>query len=304
MKQVNCNLCGHDDYRVRFGATSSNASRPEIDAFRCTSATYGQHPRIVQCSRCGHVYANPRWDSDELLDAYAAVEDETYVLEQSSRKRTFVHHLQALEKFSGPGGGRPLLDVGAYTGVFVEVACSRNWQAIGVEPSLWASSLAQSQGIPVFQGTLDMDELGDRRFDVITMWDVIEHLDDPTAEIAKARSLLKAGGLMAIHTMDVNSLAAKVMGRRWPWLMDMHVHYFSQGTMRRLLTENGLEVVWIGAQGRYLSLGYLASRLGGLSRRLGRLAGGVVEVAGLNEVAVRVNFGDLFTAYARRPAGG
>lgn len=304
MNQVNCNLCGRDDWRVRFGATSSDASQPEIDAFRCTSASYGQHLQIVQCRHCGHVYANPRWDSDELLDAYAAVEDETYVLEQSSRKRTFIHHLQALEKFSGPGAGRPLLDVGAYTGVFVEVACSRNWQATGVEPSRWASSVAQGKGLPVYQGTLDMDELSDRRFDVITMWDVIEHLDDPAAEIAKARHLLKAGGLMAIHTMDVNSLAAKVMGRRWPWLMDMHVHYFSRDTIRRLLTDNGLEVVWIGAQGRYLSLGYLASRLGGLSRPLGRLAGGVVKAVGLKEVAVPINFGDLFTVYARRPADG
>jgi SAM-dependent methyltransferase len=232
-----------------------------------------------------------------------AVEDETYVLERAGRQRTFAHHLRALEKFTGPGAGRPLLDVGAYIGIFVEVARSRDWQAIGVEPSNWASGIAQEQGLPVLQGTLDMAELSERCFDVITMWDVIEHLDDPAAEIARARNLLNPGGIMAIHTMDIDSLIARLMGRRWPWLMDMHLEYFSRATLQRLLVQNDLEVIWTGAEGRYLSLGYLASRVGGLSRPLGRLVNNATERAGLSDVSAPVNFGDLFTVYARRPAG-
>jgi hypothetical protein len=137
---------------------------------------------------------------------------------------------------------------------------------------------------------------------VITMWDVIEHLDDPAAEVAKARRLLNPGGVMAIHTMDIDSLVARLMGRRWPWLMDMHVEYFSRSTLQRLLAQTDLEVIWTGVEGRYLSLGYLASRVGGLSRPLGRLVGSVIERASLNDIAIPVNFGDLFTIYARRPA--
>jgi 2-polyprenyl-3-methyl-5-hydroxy-6-metoxy-1,4-benzoquinol methylase len=286
---------------VRFAATDHNPAQPDVDAFRCTCAGYGQHLQIVQCEHCGHVYANPRWPADELLDAYAAVEDQTYVVERAGREKTFAHHLRSLEKFTGPAAGRPLLDVGAYTGIFVEVACSRNWQAVGVEPSSWASGLARDQGLPVMQGTLDADELRDRRFDVITMWDVIEHLIDPSAEVAKARRLLNPGGLLAIHTMDINSSMARLMGRRWPWLMDMHVEYFSRRTLKRLLTQNDLEVIWTGAEGRYLSLGYLASRVAGLSRPLGRLFGGVVEAVRLGDSTIPVNLGDLFTVYARRP---
>ena len=303
MIHVNCNLCGRDDWRIRFAATNDSVTQLEVDAYRCTCSDYGEHLQIVQCRHCGHVYANPRWEGDELLDAYAAVEDETYVLERAGRQRTFAHHLRALEKFTGPGAGRPLLDVGAYIGVFVEVARSRDWQAMGVEPGRWASGVARDQGLPVFQGTLDTEELSDRRFDVITMWDVIEHLDDPAAEVAKARNLLNPGGIMAIHTMDIDSLAAKVMGRRWPWLMDMHVEYFSRETLKRLLVQNDLEVIWTGAEGRYLSLGYLASRVAGLSRPLGGLVGSATERAGLSDITVPVNFGDLFTVYARRPAG-
>ena len=304
MNHVDCNICGRDDWIVRYAATRGNESRPEVDAFRCTCSGYGHHQQIVQCRHCGHVYSNPRWEADELLDAYEAVEDETYVHERPGRERTFAHHLLALEKYSGPGGGRPLLDVGAYIGIFVEVARARGWEAMGIEPSQWATSVAQDKDLPVFKGTLDSELLVGRRFDVITMWDVIEHLDDPAAEVAKARELLSQGGIMAIHTMDVDSLVARIMGSHWPWLMDMHIHYFSQVTMKRLLEDHGLEVLWSGAQGRYLSLGYLASRVAGLSRPLGRVVEGAVHSAGLAERAVPVNFGDLFTVYARRPASG
>jgi len=303
MKHVHCNICGRDDWQIRFAATNSDESHLQVEAFRCTCSGYGSHQQIVQCRHCGHVYTNPRWTAEDLMGAYEAVEDETYVHEEAGRRRTFNHHLLALEKVAGPGEGRPPLDVGAYTGIFVEVAAARGWQAMGIEPSQWATDQAQGNGLPVLQGTLDSPQLNGRRFDVITMWDVIEHLDDPAAEVARANQLLNPGGVMAIHTMDIDSLTARIMGRRWPWLMDMHIQYFSQETMKRLLRDQGLEVLWSGAQGRYLSLGYLASRVSGLSRPLGRLVQSLVEGVGLSGRSVPVNFGDLFTVYARRPTG-
>ena len=113
--------------------------------------------------------------------------------------------------------------------------------------------------------------------------------------------MLKPGGWVVIHTMDISSLIARLMGPRWPWLMDMHIHYFSQKTLRQMLEKNGFEVVWSGAEGRYLRLNYLVSRVTALSRPLGRLTSWVVNGLRLGHVAIPLNFGDLFTVYARRP---
>jgi 2-polyprenyl-3-methyl-5-hydroxy-6-metoxy-1,4-benzoquinol methylase len=311
MMDVMCNLCGRDDYKVRYPATgqyevvAGHGQMLAVDAFSCTHAGYGRHPRIVQCNHCGHMYANPRWTGEELLAAYTAVEDHTYVEERIGRELTFRKHLQSMEKFTGPAAlGRALLDVGAYIGVFVQVAAANGWQAWGVEPSAWAAGLAQANGLHVLHGTLDHPELQPEFFDVITMWDVIEHLDDPCSELAKAYHLLRPGGWLVVHTMDINSLIARLMGPRWPWLMDMHVQYFSQRTLAAMLRKNGFEVVWSGAQGRYLRLNYVASRLVGLNRYLGALATKVVHGLQLGSTAVPVNFGDLFTVYARRPDEG
>ncbi len=301
MISVCCNLCGGDDWRLRFPATIQTDDTLDVDAFRCTNPGYGHHPQIVECVQCGYVYANPRWEADELVGAYAAVEDDTYLAERAGRELTFRKHLQALEKITGPANGRRLLDVGAYIGVFVETAVSAGWDALGVEPSRWAAKVAQEHGLPVIEGTQNAPALADQRFDVVTMWDVIEHVDDPMRELRKSFDLLKPGGVLAVHTMDIESLAAKVMGPRWPWLMDMHIHYFSKRTLREMLEKVGFEVVWIGAQGRYLSLGYLATRVGGLNKGLGRLLESVFRVLKVDGAAAQVNFGDLITAYARRP---
>lgn len=301
MIHVRCNLCGRDDWQVRFATSIQESDLPDVRNFRCTCAGYGSHAQIVQCRHCGHVYANPRWVGDELLQAYAAVVDETYHQERAGRRKTFAKHLQALENVVGAANGRRLLDVGAYTGVFVEVAKDAGWKAEGIEPSAWAAKVARENGQLVHQGTLDTPELQGRSFDVITMWDVIEHLDDPSAEVGKILKLLEPGGIFAVHTMDIDSPIARVMGPRWPWLMDMHVHYFSRRTMALLLEQNGFENIWVGAQGRYLSLGYLATRVAGISRPLGRLLKGMIQRIGVAEVMVPVNLGDLFTVYARRP---
>jgi hypothetical protein len=71
--------------------------------------------------------------------------------------------------------------------------------------------------------------------------------------------------------------------------------------MAQMLENIGYDVAWSGAQGRYLRLGYLASRIAAWSRPLGRLANGLIDGLHLRERAVPINFGDLFTVYAQRP---
>ncbi len=301
MIDVQCNLCGADDFVIRFPATMQSQEKLKVDAFSCTNPGYGHHAQIVQCRQCGHMYANPRWSGDEILQAYTAVTDETYVQERAGRELTFQKHLRSMEKQVGQANGRSLLDVGAYIGVFVETASQAGWRACGVEPSKWAADIARQQGLKVIHGTQDAPELADKQFDVVTMWDVIEHVDDPFGEIAKAHKLLAPGGWLVIHTMDSDSLVARVMGPRWPWLMDMHIHYFTQKTLRQMLEKNGFEVVWSGAEGRYIRLNYLVSRVEALSRPLGRLVRWIVNGLRLGGIAVPLNFGDLFTVYARRP---
>jgi ubiquinone/menaquinone biosynthesis C-methylase UbiE len=222
------------------------------------------------------------------------------VEEREGRVLTFEHHLKPLERLSGPPNGRPLLDVGAYTGVFVDIASQHGWDAWGVEPSRWAVEQARSRGLHVVQGTLKTAHLPPGHFDVVTMWDVIEHLTDPRKALLQVHRLLNPQGLLVVHTIDIESLFARLMGSHWPWLMEMHIYYFSRRTLRALLEKCGYEVLSDKPQGRYLRLGYLMNRVGALVPFLGGPAESLVTRLGLRGLAVPVNLGDLFTAYARK----
>src|SRR5574340_618799 len=163
-EDIACNLC----------------DAPDPSEFRCTSAAYGVHPPIVRCRACGLVYANPRWDSSVVRENYTVVEDLTYVEERDGRVLTFSRNLKPFEKLVAANSQtRRLLDVGCHIGVMVEIAQQGGWDAWGVEPSTWAAEQARARGLHVITGTLTEAGLADNYFDVVTMWDVIEHLTDP-----------------------------------------------------------------------------------------------------------------------------
>jgi len=235
-----------------------------------------------------------------VLDDYKDVVDELYVEEREGRVLTFRRHLRPLQRIVGPANGSRLLDVGCHIGVFVDVAQQGGWDAWGMEPSRWAAEQARAQGLQVVNGTLATSGFEDASFDVITLWDVIEHVPDPTGELRQVHRLLKPGGVAVIHTIDIESLFARLMGHRWPWLMEMHLYYFSPRTLRRMLEGIGFEVIHSSPQGRYLRLGYLISRLQGYSHPIYRVLDAIVTRLNLRGVAVPINLGDLFTMYARK----
>lgn len=302
-EEVVCNLCGTDDSDLRFPDTRAEAQDRSLSwsALCCTSSGYGIHPPIVECRCCGLVYANPQPRAEDLQDQYASVEDPLYVEERRGRELTFQRHLTEFEKETGLGAEDRILDIGAYIGIFVEVAERAGWRASGLEPSRWAAAHGQARGLDIRCGSLD-DELFDPgSFDAVTLWDVIEHVSDPARILKQAHDLLEPGGWIAVHTMDLDSLFARITGRRWPWLMEMHLYYFSRRTLIAMLEQAGFENVSLKAQGRYLRISYLITRIRRISPFLAGVAERVAKSTGLDRVAIPINFGDLVTAYARRP---
>lgn len=302
MEWVACNLCGSDDAALLYPARLPQMNVPPgMGRYRCTSTLYRQHHAIVQCRQCGLVYANPRPNEEEVLKAYQEVVDPLYLREERGRLLTFRRYLRAVEEVVGPsqGGGR-LLDVGCYTGLFLQVAQERGWEAWGVEPCHWAAEEGRHRGLTILEGRLREGSLPAESFDVLTFWDVVEHLFDPRATFAEAWRVLKPGGWIIIHTMNMESWLARLLGPHWPWLMEMHLYYFSPRTLMRLLEQVGFTPVKTARLGRYLRLGYLASRLESLSPGLAWRLQWVLERLYVAQLPILINAADLFALSAQK----
>jgi 2-polyprenyl-3-methyl-5-hydroxy-6-metoxy-1,4-benzoquinol methylase len=309
VERVVCNLCGGDDAELLHPCLLSRArdakgEQEKAASYRCTSPLYRQHHAIVRCRRCGLVYANPRPSEEEVLSAYHEVTDPLYLREKEGRLLSFRRYVGCIEETIGTSREvRRLLDVGCYTGFFLEAAQEHDWEAWGVEPCQWAVEEGRRRGLTVLEGTLGEVSLPAESFDVLTFWDVVEHLSDPRAALAEAWRVLKPGGWIVIQTMNAESWPAQLLGRHWPWLMEMHLTYFSPRTLGCLLEQVGLTPVKTMRLGRYLRLSYLASRLEFLSPRLVEGLQCTLERLHLAELPILVNAADLFTLFARKEEG-
>jgi 2-polyprenyl-3-methyl-5-hydroxy-6-metoxy-1,4-benzoquinol methylase len=166
--------------------------------------------------------------------------------------------LRDIAKTKTPPGR--LLDVGCAEGFFLEAAKAGGWECYGVELSSFAAEVASKAGVgEVFCGTLRDAKYPDDHFDVVTMFDVIEHLHDPRAELEEVRRILKPGGLYYLLTPDAKSPAARLMGKRWFEIKPPeHLFYFSTANMNDMLRAAGFEKVTSHAGGKVLTFEYIA----------------------------------------------
>jgi 2-polyprenyl-3-methyl-5-hydroxy-6-metoxy-1,4-benzoquinol methylase len=239
MEEVVCNLCGSSDYRELF-------SRRDL------SLGLGGLFTIVQCQNCSLVYQNPRPTLEELFDVYYSEEYDQYT--RSVRKdEVFVRRwdrlyglrkrCRAVMKHCSTGGR--ILDIGCSTGNFLDTLRQCGWEVHGVEPSPVAATYAREQlGLSVFNGTLEDAQFDTGTFDVVTMWDVIEHLPDPAGSLREIARILKDNGLLVVATPQLDSLDARLFGRFWiGYEIPRHLTIFSLRTLSQMAARAGFVLV-------------------------------------------------------------
>jgi len=140
------------------------------------------------------------------------------------------------------------------------------------------------------------------QYDMVTMWDVIEHVPNPSAYIKRAAELLRPGGVIALATPDVQSIPAKLTGKRWVGykLSEEHIYYFSKQTLSDALESAGFEVVDVYHVGKYVTMSLFLNRLSIYTPLLATLGQSVERLFGLAERSVYVNPFDIVAITARK----
>jgi 2-polyprenyl-3-methyl-5-hydroxy-6-metoxy-1,4-benzoquinol methylase len=284
-----CNLCG-SSYQVELYPASSTAHAPAT--YACTNTGHESHGRIVQCLGCGLVFTNPMIAADEVLSLYSQVEDKTYLDNVDARIETFRYNLRAITEYLPPSGR--LLEIGSYCGVFLKLALERGYDVLGVEPSVWASSYARDVlGVPTLTGGIADLPKDTEPFDVVCSWDVLEHVPDPMNELRLINRELKPKGVFVFSTLDYGNWFPRLMGERWPWMMDMHLYYFDQRVMKEMLARAGFRIVHARSYCHIVTGEYLLRKLAALGVPAADAMRQVVAKTPLGKLYVPFRFGDI-----------
>ena len=207
-------------------------------------------PEHWRCSRCGLECISPQPGDSALAEIY----NEKYYshyhtlidrkVVRAMKRATYAHQLRRLRSPESFGAEHRLLDCGAATGFLVELAMERGWEAFAVELSEFgAQSCAQLLGSErVYCGkpqdaSFRANPTG--QFEVITMFDFIEHVRDPIDTIGWARHRLVPGGVLLMTTPRIGSISWRAMGRQWFHYTSEHLWYFSPDSIEALLAKAG-----------------------------------------------------------------
>jgi 2-polyprenyl-3-methyl-5-hydroxy-6-metoxy-1,4-benzoquinol methylase len=212
--------------------------------------------RLVRCDRCHLVFQDPQPSDEVLAHSYYHDPEFSQALLGPLREITLSRARDKLPLLRRIGAARPglrILDVGCSSGAWLEVAASEGMAATGVELGESTAEGARRRGLDVRTGTLDdaFPEDTEERFDVITFWDVLEHLRDPRRELTRATRLLAPGGLVAATFPNVEGWYPRVTYRLlakptgvWEYPeLPVHMYDFAPDTARRLLERTGYRVV-------------------------------------------------------------
>jgi cyclopropane fatty-acyl-phospholipid synthase-like methyltransferase len=201
-------------------------------------------------------------------------------------------------------GGRPsLLDIGCGLGHLLDVAFDEGFDVEGVEFNPYAvEKMRKKYNFPVYLG--DVAGYSGRQFDVITMFDVIEHLQNPFATMIKIANLIKPRGILVLTTMDCDSIVSRILGTRLEDFRRIreHLFFFTRSSMKRVLQQSGFEVIRINSYGHTFRLDFLADRIRLISNPAGVMLQKAIRLLRIDKRMVHINPLTKMIVYARQSA--
>lgn len=220
---LRCRICGHQEHRILYQLTTGN---------------------IVRCLGCQTVFRSnlvvgadhyALYQNKELMETPFYITNKLASDPNQEPLRTYARGLTKLHQLGVHGR---LLDVGCSYGAFMESARARGWETVGVELSANPAAFARaSRGLNVFNGPVEAARFPARHFQAITLWDVIEHFDDPLGTLAELDRILAVDGVLLVFTINqasllntVGDLVYRATCRKWHRLMslfyDIHHNFF------------------------------------------------------------------------------
>lgn len=234
---------------------------------------------IIRCTGCGLGMTHPFPTAEELqqvnADMYPAEQrGATYLKNAGYFTRRYRRNIGSIKEYAATG---KLLDVGCNIGFFLKVARDEGFETTGVELNKESAAYGRERfGLDIRSDYLENIAFNDGSFDVVTLFDVLEHIPDMASFLNEVHRIMKPGGLLTVQLPNIASLMADLTRSHWNWLTPPdHLYHFTPETIVRLLERHGFTVkrlrTWEPARefsSNWLSALRQQSRINKLSQKL------------------------------------
>lgn len=230
-----CPWCGSDKAQIKLWLKDEFLTREEF--------------HLCECLSCGLLYTMPRPSKDIIGNYYKS---EEYYSHQENKKGFIPKIYETVKKVnlkhkyklatSGTRKGK-LLDIGCGVGDFIHTAEKNGWKCIGVEPSEEAKTIARKRIRANIITSEELEQIPEASFDLITMWHVLEHVDNLKWQIEQLQRLIKPQGRIMIAVPNYKSYDAQFYKELWAaYDVPRHLCHFDKNTLTKIFKSKGLEL--------------------------------------------------------------
>ena len=247
----NCPNCGQDDTTV---ILDSNMGKGDLQKHVKTVYMLWEdtHGRYVRCKNCRFIYVNPIEEVSRINGGYSKMGNTDAPIIRGSRLRAAKSQLGLIGKHKS---GETLLDIGCGEGFFLSNAAKAGYTTKGIEISRDAAEYAGREfGLDVEAKPFEELQFPENYFDVVTLWQVLEHVPYPLVVLKEAHRILKPDGLLATSTPDIESILARIFRRKWWNLRRLHINQFTAKTLTDMLKRAGFNNVFSTRYREYISI--------------------------------------------------
>ena len=216
---------------------------PVCDGTAFTSLFTKNNEPFVECQQCSLTLINPRPRYANILKGYTREYSQGYINKKAKKIRRAKRRIRKMKKILPEGRW---LDIGCSAGFILSVAKAANYDTYGIEiDPLGVKHARETLGLEnIFQGTFEEHRFEDNFFDIITMYDVIEHVQDLNEIVKELKRILSKNGVIEIWTPDIGHWRVPKSLIEWGDIKPSeHLYYFNKKTLSMLLRKHGLRII-------------------------------------------------------------
>ena len=293
LEKIDCPICMSKEFKIiKEGSIKPNTNfDKKYDLFN-SSSNHKLTQQLVKCEKCDLIYVNPRLSNEIINKGYSYNKDEKFILQNQERIQTFKINLKNIIKVIGFNRKKiSILDVGSAGGAFLLSINNPLIKCDGIEPNNWLVDKAKKKfpNLNIYSTTLEKFNK-DEKYDLITYWDVFEHLTDINSEITHINKFLKSNSFLLLNIPDYGSFFRKFLGFKWPFFLDVHLYYFEKKTISLFMKNNGFNLLKVIKHKQILKLGYIMERVTNVFPML-RFLETIINFSKLNNVKIKYNIG-------------